>query len=116
MTEQAATHHAQQPPQYDPIERLHARLDDVFDELASLNKQLAVTSERCAPCQLAIKQHAATIYGNGHPGLTARINALEQGRVDTLSVKSVITLLGAVGALAGSIAGAVGGLVAALVK
>jgi hypothetical protein len=102
--------------QADPMARVHQRLDELFGRLDEIGCKVEVIAARCGPCQLAIAKHEQTLYGNGQQGLVVRLAAAEQGRVDTLSIKSVVTLLGAVGALAGAIAGAVGGLVAALAR
>lgn len=100
----------------DPIGRVHQRLDDLFQEFAAMREDMSTIKTACGPCRDAIRRHDSTLYGNGQAGLVSRMLAAEQGRVDTLSVASVVKILGAVGALAGAIAGAVGGLVAALVR
>ena len=99
------------------ITRLHGRLDDLFSANTELQKSTAAIQavterieERCIPCQEKVKKHEVTLYGNGRNGLTTRIAATETGRVDTLSVKGVIALVGAIGALAATIGAAMGAM------
>ncbi len=97
------------------ITRLHRRLDDLFLANSTLQKSTAAIQaaterieERCLPCREKVKKHEITLYGNGKNGLTTRVAATETGRIDTLSVKSVVTLVGAIGALAATIGAAMG--------
>jgi hypothetical protein len=102
--------------QADPIARVHQRLDDLFGRVDEIGSTVAAMSARCGPCQDAVKKHEQTLYGNGQSGLVARVSATEQGRVDTMSVTSVVKLLAAFGSLMTVVAAAIGGLVAALAR
>lgn len=118
------------PAAESPIERVHARLDDLFSEIGDLKGDLAsVKSDtgaikaRCVPCQEQIIKHEHSLYGNGKDGVLTRVSSLEgkaataeSGRTDTLSIKGMILLLGAIGTLIGAVAGAIGGTIGALTK
>ena len=100
------------------ITRLHGRLDDLFTANAELQRSTAAIQaaaerieERCLPCRERVDKHEITLYGNGKNGLITRIAATETGRVDTLSVKGVITLVGAIGALAATIGATMGAMI-----
>jgi hypothetical protein len=62
--------------------------------------------ERCKPCSEKVDSHDQAIHGNGRNGLLVEIATLKSGRTDTLSVKGVCTLVGAIGALAATIGAA----------
>ena len=95
-------------PDADPLQRIHERLDDVFQSLSTVASDVAIIKSQSPVCQQQIKKHEEAIYGNGKEGLVTRIAAAETGRVDTLSVKAVCIVLGAVGTLAGAIGAAIG--------
>ena len=93
------------------ITRIHARLDTLFEEMQELAKligavreQLAAIIERCGPCQATLQRHETTLHGKN--GIVQQVAVLKEGRVDTLSVKSVIALVGAIGTLAATIGAA----------
>lgn len=98
-------------PTTDPIGRVHERLDDVLAQVSDIAASMKIIASRCENCQGELKKHTATLYGNGQQGLVSRMAAAETGRVDTLSVKAVCILLGAVGTLAGAIGAAIGAVV-----
>ena len=93
------------------LTRVHERLDDLFAGQAEVKAALVKIAEGCGPCKALVQKHEVAIYGNGKAGVLTRMEAAEQGRVDTLSVKSVCVLIGAVGTLAGAIGGAMAMLV-----
>jgi len=95
-------------PSTDEFGRIHERLDDLFGANAEIKGTLGRIEQRCLPCQVMLLAHQETIHGNGKEGLLVRVGAVESGRVDTLSVKSVCTLVGAIGALAATIGAAMG--------
>jgi hypothetical protein len=90
------------------------QLRSIVIEQQRIAVAVATIAAGCAPHREAIVKLDQAINGNGNDGLKDRVTALEATKpaVDTLSVKAVITLLGAVGALAGAIAGAIGAVVA----
>ena len=88
------------------LTRVHQRLDDVLSKLAELTGEVKQIGERCGPCVKLIQKHEAVIHGNGRSGLVRDVDRMKVGRVDTLSVKSVCTLIAAVGALAATIGAA----------
>jgi len=94
------------------LARVHERLDDLFAVQSDVKAALAKIAEGCGPCKTLVQKHETALYGNGKAGVLTRIETAEQGRVDTLSVKSVVVIIGAVGTLAATI----GGAMAALVK
>jgi hypothetical protein len=101
------------PSEQPALDRIHERLDDLFSQIARIEKSTAIIEQRCLPCQDAIRQHQEAIHGNGQSGLkslvatnTSDIAALKlaaEGGGDRLSVRGMVILLGAVGALAASI-------------
>jgi len=104
------------------LTRVHERLDDLFAGQAEVKAALVKIAEGCGPCKALVQKHEDAIYGNGKKGILTildsasqtveRLDSAEQGRVDTLSVKSVVVLVGSIGTLAATI----GGAMAALVK
>jgi len=100
---------SQRPPS--EIERVHERLDDLFEANNKLFAGIERIEQRCEPCQKMLARHDTTLHGNGKDGLVVRMTAAEHGRVDTLSVKSVCTLIAAVGALAAAIGSAMAALI-----
>jgi hypothetical protein len=91
------------------LTRVHERLDDLFAGQAEVKAALVKIAEGCGPCKALVAKHETAIY-NGN-GIHTRLTKVEEGRVDTLSVKSVCVLLGAVGTLAATIGGAMVALV-----
>lgn len=89
----------------DPIVRIEAKIE-------RLQQSLAVIETTCPPCRALAQKHEITLFGNGKNGVMTRLAGAEQGRVDTLSVKSVCILVGAIGTLAATI----GAAMAAFVK
>jgi len=97
------------------LTRIHERLDQVMEQLGDIKETQATIKVACKPCQDAIARHETTLFGNGKVGIVARMEVAESGRTDTLSIKSIITLLAAVGTLAATLAGAIGAIIATLV-
>jgi hypothetical protein len=93
------------------LDRIHERLDDLFGKVGEIQTSIGQVKERCGPCNAKVNKHEDTLYGNGKLGLVTRMSAAETGRVDTLSIKGMITLIGAIGALAGAIGAAMGALI-----
>lgn len=98
--------------------RVHDRLDDLVDTndkiietTARIENRLNLIDQRCEPCRQTVASHQATLHGNGKNGLVERMGAAETGRMDTLSIKSTVTLIAAIGALAATIGGAMAVLV-----
>lgn len=94
-----------------PFDRVHARLDDIKDDLGKVRSEIAEIKAACKPCRQQLESHQKVLHGNGKGGLAARMEVVETGRVDTLSVKSVCILLGAVGTLTAAVSAAVASLV-----
>ena len=98
----------------DDTVRLHERLDDLFKSLAAIQESVTRIEARCGPCQKMVASHENTLHGNSGVGLVSRMVAVETGRVDTLSVKGFVKILGAVGAMAAAIGAAIGAAVKGL--
>lgn len=94
------------------ISRVHERLDALFGSVGEIKTAIGRIEQRCEPCRKMVDAHQTLLHGNGKTGLVERMAATETGRTDTLSVKSTIALVGAIGTLAASI----GAAMAALVK
>jgi len=104
------------------LTRVHERLDDLFAGQAEVKAALVKIAEGCGPCRALVQKHEDAIYGNGKKGILTildtasetvkRLDAADRERVDTVTVKSVVVLVGSIGALAATI----GGAMAALVK
>jgi hypothetical protein len=99
-------------PSEEDLKRIHERLDDLFAQSGDVKAAIKRIEEQLGPCKADVEKLKGTVYGNGQTGLIARMTAAESGKVDTLSVKSVVTLVGAIG----SLAAAIGGAMALLVK
>ena len=94
----------------DPVTRIHERLDSLFERQGQIAEDVATIKANCGPCRASVSKHESTLYGNGQPGLVTRLTAAEVGRTDTLTIKGVVTMLGAVGALAATIGAAMGAM------
>lgn len=99
----------------DDATRIHERLDTLLTEQAKANKTLAKVEARCEPCSKMVDAHQKTLHGNGDRGLktevaslTAKVGALPEDSPDTVSIKGMVLLIGAMAA-------AIGGTIAALV-
>lgn len=101
-------------PSQNDIDRIHERLDTLVTQQAEIAASVARIEERCPSCQRLVEKHESAIYGNGKAGLLTRMASAEQGRVDTLSVRSLLALLGAVGTLAATVGTAIGSAIAAM--
>ncbi len=88
------------------VARVHKRLDDLFEGVGDIKKEMQGIKARCEPCSKLVQQHQATLHGNGSTGLKTEIAKLKTGRVDTLTVKSVCALMGSLAALIATIIGA----------
>ena len=53
--------------------RIHERLDELFTLAGNTDKKVAVLVAGCEPCRRAI-------LGNARPGLTTRVDRLEEAR------------------------------------
>jgi hypothetical protein len=122
------------PKPMNPMDRIHQRMDDILSELGDLKADVATVKADTVQiksgfatcqsnCRDAISKHEHAIYGNGKDGLDKRLTIVEGksaatdgGKTDTLSIKGMILLLGAVGTLIGAVAGAIGGTIGALGK
>ena len=93
------------------LTRIHERLDDLFMANGATKSVIERMEERCVGCRKLVDHHQEALHGNGKPGLIERMGAVETGRTDTLSVKSMIAILGAVGTLAATIGAAMGAFV-----
>jgi hypothetical protein len=93
------------------LARIHERLDDLFKESGEVRAAVQRIEERCGTCRKMVDHHQEVLHGNGKAGLVERMGAAETGRTDTLSVKSTISLVGAIGALAGAIGAAMASLI-----
>ena len=94
------------------LARVHERLDDLLSASNRIENRVNLIDQRVEPLCEQVKSHQVTLHGNGKDGLVERMGVVETGRTDTLSVKSMVTLIGAIGVLAATI----GGAMAALVK
>lgn len=80
---------------------IHKRIDDMFAKLSEVDSKLmslATSMERIAQIanemQGVVSEHSRFIDGtNGEKGAKARLNALEYGKTDTLSIGAVKMLL-----------------------
>ena len=104
---------AEPQPSRTEIGRIHERMDQIVQAMQQMTrenqqmaKDVAVIATNCGPCQKRLGDLETTIDGNGQPGLKQRVAVVESGRTDTLTVKSVTILLGAIGTLAATIIGA----------
>jgi hypothetical protein len=96
------------------VKRIYEKLDDITQKQDHLLQTVTEIEAKCGPCSVMIDSHQRTLHGNGKEGLVTRMMAMERGRVDTLSIKSVRTLLLTYGTLTGTIAAAVGTLIGAI--
>lgn len=92
--------------QSEDLVRVHSRLDDLMSSNGEIKAAIERIEQRCEPCRKMVDTHQSAIYGNGKTGLLERVAAAETGRSDTLSVKSAIALIGAIGTLAATIGAA----------
>ncbi len=93
-------------PTDEDLKRIHERFDDLCTQTAEVKAAVKRIEDQLAPCKADVAQLKGTVYGNGQTGLTTRVATVESGRVDTLSVKSVVALIAAIGTLAATIGGA----------
>ena len=77
-------------------DRIHDRLDQVVESNTDIVKLLAEIKAACKPCREMVAAHQATLHGNGRNGLVTQVATVKSGRVDTMSVKSVVALITAV--------------------
>lgn len=91
---------------------LQARIDELAETLPEIRESLAIIRATCPACRALVEKHDKAIFEKN--GLLTRLTAVEQGRVDTLSVKSVIAILTAVGTLAGAMGAAIATAVASM--
>jgi hypothetical protein len=91
------------------IVRVHERLDDVLFELQKIAAIQGEIAASCGPCKAKVAAMDITLNGNGLPGLKQRLAVLEDSRTDqdTLSIKAILWLLGAIGTLATAVATAI---------
>jgi len=94
------------PDQPTDLSRVHQRLDDLFLCNGEVKAAIERIEQRCEPCREEVDTMKILLRGNGQIGLVERIGSVESGRTDTLSVKSAIALIGAIGALAAGIGAA----------
>lgn len=95
----------------DHVERLSARLDELMTRVTGIAETVARIDARCEPCRKLVESHEAIIHGDGRDGLLVRLAAAEHGRVDTLSVRAICTLMTAMGTLAAAIGASVASLI-----
>lgn len=93
------------------LTRIHERLDDLFKASGEVKATVERIEERCLVCRKMVDHHQELLHGNGKAGLIERMGAAETGHTDTLSVKSIIALVGAIGTLAGTIGAAMASMV-----
>ncbi len=90
-------------------------IDDKLDSLAkSIRRVLLMVQEiktESTICKTLAESHQRALHGNRRPGLVAKVAELaalnSKSKVDTITVRSVCMLLGAVGTLIATIIGAV---------
>ena len=64
--------------------RLHKRMDEVNDKLASIDKHVAEVAATCVPCKAQVKRLDQVIHGNGREGLAVDVATLkaDQAKAD----------------------------------
>jgi hypothetical protein len=97
-------------PDRTELGRIHERIDTLVGVTKTMGESVAVIAATCGPCQKRLADIEQTLDGNGQAGLKQRVGVLESGRTDTLSIRSVQVLLGAIGAFILATLGAVAGL------
>jgi len=88
------------------LTKIHERIDEIYRTLSPLAEGVAEIRATCGPCKKLITAHQETLHGNGKTGIVTEVATLKTGRTDTLSVKSVCVLVGAIGSLAATIGAA----------
>jgi len=97
----------------DDITRIHKRLDDLFTQVTEITGDVKQIKQRCEPCSKMVNAHQDLLRGNGkRTGLITQLATLKEGRVDTLSIKSVLALVAALTATIGTLAAAIGAAMA----
>ncbi len=86
--------------------RIDERLDKLFAQSAHLTNGVTKLTAQCEQFGKLVESHEETIHGNGKDGLLVDVATLKSGRTDTLSVKSVIALVGSISAMAAGIGAA----------
>lgn len=86
------------------VTRIHERIDELSAKVAAQTVVIERIDERCKPCSERVDSHQQTIHGRN--GLLVEVATLKSGRTDTLSVKGVCMLVGAIGAFAATIGAA----------
>ena len=56
--------------------RIHERLDDLSQRIASIDKNTAKLAASCEPCKAMVHRHDGQINGNGGVGLRAEVIGL----------------------------------------
>ncbi len=58
-------------------QRIHERLDDLFDKVADVDKAVGTLTAACGPCRDKVDRLGQVIDGNGRDGLKADVATLK---------------------------------------
>ena len=97
----------------DDLKRLHERVDEILGRITSVAEDVAEIKGEHGVCRAQIVRLDTAVFGNGKPGLVERMQGAESGKTDTLSVKSIAFLMGAIGTLSAAVATAVASIMKA---